>query len=228
MRVALLVCDHVREALVAEHGDYPLMFRRLLPELAIDDWYVCDGQFPDLNAYDAFVCTGSKYSVYDEVQWIKDLAQFTRQVYEAGKKFIGICFGHQMIAHALGGKVSPSDQGYLIGVHRFDVAGQLPWAKGPVRSYKVLMLCQDQVMLLPPAAQVWAGSPACPTGMFTVGTIFLGIQGHPEFTREYNQAVFESRPEKISPQKMEQARGSFADAPDAALLSGLIRDFLSK
>lgn len=78
MKTALLVCDHVLPDLVPEHGDYPMMFARLLPDLNMDSWYVCDGHFPDIRDYDVFVITGSKYSVYDDIPWIQDLKVFVR------------------------------------------------------------------------------------------------------------------------------------------------------
>lgn len=227
MKVALLICDHVREDLVKRHGDYPMMFRKLLPELALEDWYVCDGYFPDINDYDAFICTGSKYSVYEEIDWIIQLSKFTTQVYASGKRFVGVCFGHQMMAHALGGQVSKSDQGYLIGVHQFSVSEHISWSKHQKGSFNVLMLCQDQVIVLPPQSQVWASSEACPIGMFTVGSTFLGIQGHPEFTKAYNQAVFESRPDKISQEKVREAIDSFTNNPDTDFLSHLLTEFIN-
>lgn len=226
MKVALLVCDHVREDLVDSHGDYPLMFKRLLPEMPMDTWCVCDRQFPEISDYDAFICTGSKYSVYEELDWIADLSQFTRDVFQSGKKFVGSCFGHQMIAHALGGEVSKLAHGYLIGLHDFRLAQRIPWMSMDVNSYNVLMLCQDQVKELPPNSKVWASSSVCPVGMFTVGSNFLGIQGHPEFTTKYNQAVFESRPDKISQEKMEMAKSSFAKRPSTIYLSQLMMEFV--
>ncbi len=227
MKVALLVCDHVRDDLVAAHGDYPKMFQKLLPRLPMDSWFVCDGQFPDINDYDAFVCTGSKHSVYEKIEWIDDLSQFTRGVFRAGKKFVGSCFGHQMMAHALGGVVNKSAHGYLIGVHTFQISERLPWIEEDVSTFNVLMLCQDQVAELPSNSKVWASSSTCPIGIFTIGSNFLGIQGHPEFTKAYNQAVFERRPERISTEKMEAAKQSFASSPDTAFLSHLLTEFIN-
>lgn len=226
MKVALLVCDHVAAQFVDKHGDYPHMFDQLLPELKLEPWFVCDGQFPVVADYDAFVCTGSKASVYDDIPWIHQLKAFTKEVYDSGKKFVGVCFGHQMMGEALGGKVERAAVGYLIGVHKFNLLEKPVWMGEAPDSYHILMLCQDQVVKLPPNSAVLASSPECPVGMFTVGETFLGIQGHPEFTPDYNRDVFESRVERIGKDKVERAVESLKTAPDREELRRWILGFL--
>lgn len=226
MKMALLVCDHVAQAFAGEHGTYPDMFRRFLPDLAFHTWFVCDGVFPAISDYDAFVCTGSKFSVYDDLPWVRLLKSFTAEAFQAKKKFVGVCFGHQLIAEALGGKVEKAAAGYQIGLHQFTVRETAGWMKPEAHSYKLLMLCQDQVIKLPPDSRVLASSPGCPMGMFTTGDHFLAIQGHPEFTKAYNRAVFESRRSKMGEEKLAEAIESLAGEPDRELLSGWITRFL--
>src|SRR5215217_7450772 len=110
MKVGLLECDHVREELLHIAGDYRQMFPALFSQVA-PDWEfrfygVCNGHFPEsAGECDLYICTGSKFSVYDEEDWILRLKDFVKEIYESGKKYAGICFGHQMLAEALGGKV---------------------------------------------------------------------------------------------------------------------------
>jgi GMP synthase-like glutamine amidotransferase len=227
MKTALLVCDHVPDVLVAEHGTYPDMFRRIL-QIPFDSFYVCDGNFPVIENYDLFICTGSKYSVYDGFPWIYELIDLTRQVYQSGKTFVGVCYGHQVIAEALGGKVQRSEKGYLIGVHPFTILEEKPWMKPFEPEFSVLMLCQDQVVSLPENAELLASSESCKAGMFTAGNHFLGIQGHPEFTPEYNRALFESRLQNKDPEKVTRAVESLQQKTDSRKLAGYIHHFINR
>ncbi|MFT4738863.1 MAG: GMP synthase-like glutamine amidotransferase [Cyclobacteriaceae bacterium] len=225
MKIALLVCDHVKPELQA-YGDYPLMFKQLLPELPMDPWFVCDGDFPDVDQYDGFITTGSKSSVYEKLDWILKLQALTREIYSKQKKFVGVCFGHQLIAEALGGKVEKAAPGYLIGVHATKIDKKIPWLRDDHSSYNILMLCQDQVSQLPPNAIVYAGNHDCPIGMFSVGPHFMGVQGHPEFSNAYNEAVIKDRSDKIDGTRIADAIRSFEQEPDTNWLSNLIMQFL--
>jgi len=228
MNTALLVCDHVLPQFQNDHGTYPEMFNNLFPEIDLVSHFVCDGDFPNVEDYDAYVISGSKLSVYDDIPWIKELIEFTKSAHQSEKKILGVCFGHQMIAEALGGKVEKSDAGFLIGVHEFEILVQESWMVPYKSPFNMLMLCQDQVLKLPSNSRILAKSGSCPIAIFEVGDKVLGIQGHPEFTKEYNKAVFESRLGKIGQDKIDQAIASFANEPDSRLLQRHLTAFLSR
>lgn len=226
MKACLLICDHVAADLTPIHGAYPEMFRRMLPELEIDAYFVCDGLFPEVKDFDIFICSGSKYSVYDPEDWIYGLGSLINEIEDFNKKLVGICFGHQMIAHALGGRVEKSSNGWQLGVHTFEVLKEKSWMEPQQEEFNVLMLCQDQVTKLPPGAEVIAETPACPVGMFQVGSSILGIQGHPEYTKSYNRALYNSRADRIEAEKIAIADKSMSMNLDQQLIASWIMNFL--
>lgn len=197
MKVCLLVCDHVLPAFEPIDGNYPDMFQKLFSDLTLVPYYVCDGEFPAIDDYDYYLCTGSKFSVYEDIPWIKQMLDLIRNIVGSGKKFIGVCFGHQLIAQALNGEVTQSKMGWNIGVHEFMILSERLWMSPHQTHFNVLMLCQDQVSKMPKEAEILARSPTCPVGMFQIGNQFLGIQGHPEFSKIYNQALYTSRTDRI-------------------------------
>jgi GMP synthase-like glutamine amidotransferase len=122
MKIGILKTDAVRPEWVPTFGEYPDMFERVLklvdPDLEFEVWDIEEGEFPTtLDGIDGFIITGSKSSVYDDKPWIRSLEALVRELYEARKKVIGICFGHQLIAQALGGLVDKSPKGWGVGPH---------------------------------------------------------------------------------------------------------------
>ena len=112
MHIGILKTDAVRTEWVAEFGEYPDMFVRLVgdanPEATFSTWDVEEGVHPtqdDIDSVDGFIITGSKSSAYDDKQWIRDLEGLIQRLHAARKKMVGICFGHQIIAHAFGGRI---------------------------------------------------------------------------------------------------------------------------
>jgi len=210
MKVGLLECDHVREELLPIAGDYrqmfPALFIKTAPDWQFKFYDICNGHFPgSADECDVYICTGSKNSVYDKEEWILKLKDFVKQIYQSNKVFVGICFGHQMLGEALGGKVEKAPVGWCVGVHTFDLIQQESWMMPVQTKFNLLMMCQDQVVQLPPDAQLLAVTDDCPNAMFRVGNNMLGIQAHPEFSKEYDQALMELRVERIGEGKMKSA-----------------------
>lgn len=230
MKVGLLECDHVREDLLHIAGDYRQMFadlfNRYAPQLELVNFDVRNGEFPvSVDVCEAFVCTGSRFSAYDEHDWIQELKGFLRSLREAEKPFVGICFGHQMMAEALGGKVEKAQQGWGIGVHRLNVLKHENWMQPEQSSCGIQYTHADQVVRLPEDSFLLGESDHCPVAMFRVGETMLGIQGHPEFPAAYAEALVRGRTNLIGAGKVNAAQ--FHAPTDEAIITNWLTKFLN-
>ena len=215
VKLGLLVCDHVRPEFLHVSGDYPDMFRGLFaghPEVELVVYDVIGGELPSGPAEcDAWITTGSRFSVNDDEPWIRQLEQFVRDVAKADVPFVGVCFGHQLIAKALGGTVVKSDRGWGVGAKEVKVRDDL--GLGP--SYTVLTSHQDQIDSLPAGAEILGWNEHCPVSMLGVGETMIGIQGHPEFDPAYSKALMESRRGTLIPEAtVEEGMSSLEDDID--------------
>jgi GMP synthase-like glutamine amidotransferase len=233
MKLALLQCDHVAPKFRnITGGDYDDIFKAMFgmhaPSVTLQTFDVTKGVYPESpDDFAGFLTTGSKQSVYEDIPWVNQLKTYVQALYVREKKFVGICFGHQMIAHALGGSVAKSPNGWGIGVHLFDLYASPAWMQPPLTQIQLLMSCQDQVALLPDGSKVLAGNDFCPVGMYQVGDHFLGIQGHPEFTAVYAKALMEDRKDRIPAEAITQALATLSLIPQQKELVNWIVDFCS-
>lgn len=213
-----------------DHGDYPAMFVRLLSQaygdLTFGHYDVTAGEYPeDPHDCDGYVITGSRQSVYDEEPWIIALGRFVVHLYEAGVPTVGICFGHQLIAHVLGGLTARADVGWGVGIHRSQVYEHRDFMVPSAADVSLIVSHQDQVKALPRGATLLAGSDFCPNAMFECGSM-LGLQGHPEFDRRYSRDLMEMRQQVLGEDKYSAGVASLADALDSDLLARWIVRFI--
>ena len=237
IKIGLLECDHVRDEFRHIAGDYrnmfPSLFSPLAPEWEFVFYDVCNGHFPtSVDDCDAYLSTGSKCSVYDDEPWIHTLKAFVAELYVHQKIYVGVCFGHQLLAESLGGKVQKSSVGWCVGVHQFTVIesaeGSYPqWMQPFQQNVHLLMMCQDQVQVLPPDAHVLATAADCPVAMFQVGSRMLGVQAHPEFTVPYEEALMRSRVERIGEAKTQEGLESLSRPLDSVLVARWIVEFVA-
>ncbi|MBY6210231.1 GMP synthase [Microbulbifer agarilyticus] len=213
MKIGVLKTDDVRPQLVAEFGEYPEMFAALLKReddaLEFVTYEVQHGEYPaDIDEVDAYLITGSKTGVYDDQPWIAPLMEFVRELRRSEKPTLGICFGHQIIAHALGGEARKSEKGWGVGVHSYEVQETPAWMVEPQPRFSLLVSHQDQVVALPPETKVIASSDFCPYAMLQVGGHMLTMQAHPEFTKPYSKGLMELRKEVFGEDMVEKGKES--------------------
>jgi len=204
MKIGILQTGHVPDALQEAHGNFDAMFRTLLDGrgFTFQTWYVVDGELPERpDDADGWLITGSRHGVYESHDWIAPLEEFLRKTYAANVPIIGVCFGHQILAQALGGKVAKYDGGWSIGA--VDYPG----------GDRIMAMHQDQVLEPPDDAETIASTDFCAHAMLAYGDRALSIQPHPEFTAAFMDDLLTAR-EKVFPAGMtDEAKARLNDVP---------------
>jgi len=220
MHIGILKTDAVRPEWVDEFGEYPDMFERLVlaadPSATFSVWDVEEGVYPsdsDVDTVDGFIITGSKSSAYADKEWIRNLERLVQELHAKRKKMVGICFGHQVIARALGGTVAKSDKGWGVGVNVYNVSELPVQGDDEIRGggsgfLKLVASHQDQVTVLPPGARTLVSNDHCENAGFVIGEHVLTLQGHPEFSAEYSEAIMAFRHDMIGAERVAQGRAS--------------------
>ena len=233
MNIGLLLCDDVSSRFRHIAGGYQDMFDALLrphvPDLTLTPYDVRKGEVPaSPDAHDVYLCTGSRHSVYDKLDWIEALKAFVRDVHDNGKAFVGICFGHQVLAEALGGTVAKADTGWGIGVLDMDIVRPEPWMQPQQAHCRLQYMHGDQVRRLPPESTVLAVAPHCDVAMFKVRDTMLGIEGHPEFPAAYEKALLETRRDRIGAEAVDKALASLSTPTDHEIAGRWIANFIEQ
>jgi len=240
MHIGILRTDAVLEQFQPLHGDYPAMFKAVLgnphalpaalqgrsPRFSVFSAH--EGELPVPDQCDAYVITGSRHSVYDDLPWLPPLVGFLGAALAAERKVIGICFGHQLVAHFFGGETRPAPVGWCVGVHETRVVAAQPWMQ-PARShFGLLSSHRDQVVRLPAGAVPFAASARCPEAGFVIGEQVLTFQGHPEFTKPYAADLMRARAAVLGSELFAEGIASLAYETDATLIARWILNFIAE
>ena len=224
MKLAILETGRPPGDLGTRFGSYPAMMAQLLGDgFAAETFDVQAGALPDAGAHDAVIIMGSPAGVYDPLPWIAPLLQFIRAA--DSSKMVGICFGHQAMAQALGGDVVKSDKGWGTGLHRYTVVRNEPWLDGETE-IAIPASHQDQVIVQPPNTQVIVASDFTPfAGLAWTNRPAISFQFHPEFSRDFAKALIGARRDRIP---NPDAAIASLDAPsDTERVASWIRRFLA-
>ncbi len=209
------------------------MFSTLLHGVGAKFELVCyaahAGELPDrVDACDAWLISGSRAAVYEEHAWIAALMDFARAAFAADIAQVGICFGHQLLAHALGGRTEKAACGWGIGNPELKLQDCATALRGTATGLRLFMAHQDQVVALPPAATWLAEASHCSYAMFRVGERVLGLQPHPEFTAGFMRDLTLENALQLSPAQQAAALASHELPVDSARAARWIADFLAQ
>lgn len=233
MRVTIIETGRAPGRLGEVFPRYPDMFVSLLAaadaDLAFETVHLLDGAaLPDPASREAVLITGSPFGVYDSTPWMDPLRDFIRGAAGAGTPMVGVCFGHQIMADALGGEVRKSDRGWGVGRHLYDLVGRRDWMVDAGSALSLSVSHQDQVITPPQGAVTLARSAHTEHAMLAYEDFpAISLQGHPEFSDAFVTALYtERRGGSLSDAQVDGAIASLAGPEDNALVGRWIASFL--
>ncbi len=223
MKVGILQAGRTHPALAQDHGEYPEMFARLLEGngFEFEAWPVLDGEFPDApSCAEGWLITGSRFGTYEKLPWIAHLEAFIRRTCDEGVPLVGVCFGHQIVAQALGGHVEKFSGGWSVGRIEYDIETE----DAPL---SLLSWHQDQVVRLPPDAKVVGSSGSCRYAMLEYGRRALTLQPHPEFDPSFVSGLIDSvGPRILDADRLERTRAGLDGPLHNRRIARILADFL--
>lgn len=227
-RIAILETGAPPAPLCDRFGDYPSMLAKMLgPGFDVEVFDVQAGGLPVAADFDGAMITGSPAGVYDGDPWIGDLLDWIRDA-RGRTRLVGICFGHQAMAQALGGQVEKSGRGWGVGLHTYRVMSVEPWMGAGPPTIAIPVSHQDQVVTLPPEARVILRSDFTPYAGLAWEDTAVSFQCHPEFAPAYAAALVEARRgSRLSEDLADTAIASLEQPNNRALLGSSIARFLA-
>lgn len=231
MIIHLLITDWFKGLLPADtptHADlYKNLFAPVVPDAEYKVYAAMEGELPDLTNPEPglYVITGSQAGAYETDAWIGTLLQWIRDAKEAGIALSGVCFGAQAIGEALGGRVIKHPNGWGLGLRKSRVVSDRLRKYLPSDSLLLAVNHGDQVVELPPDAELLATSDFCTNDAFAIGDKILAFQGHPEFTIAYLEFFLTVGVKGQSPEFVEKVRESLKlGKPQGELIARMMVD----
>lgn len=223
MKIGILQTGRTPDELRAKHGDYDDLFKRMLGGRGFEfaTYPALDGVLPEsVNDADGWLITGSKFGAYEGHAWIAPLEDFLRRAYDAAVPIVGVCFGHQVLAQALGGKVEKYAGGWSVG------AADYVGIDG--RQDRILAWHQDQVTALPQGAEVIGVSDFCRYAMLSYGDRALSVQPHPEFTPEFFADLMRAKRDILPEHIASGAEARIGETLTSASFADMFEEFFKR
>ena len=206
MKIGILLVGRASDDLVEKYGTYAEMLIALINsekhDFKFKTFNILDSVFPENHLEcDGWIVTGSPHGVYEEHSWIPKVSDLINDIYRSKIPIFGVCFGHQLIAQALGGHVEKSIKGWGLGLHTYDINNKTDYM-GNLTEEVTLNIChQDQVLQVPEGATIYASSEFCENAGFYINDKVLTMQAHPEFLVDFIKALLNARREVTIPKE---------------------------
>ena len=234
MHLCILENDDLDPPLAQRYSRVAAMFERLFAQAGykgrIDTFSARHGQYPvSFATYDAVLLTGSRADSFSDEPWVVTLRDQVARLLQDQHKLLGVCFGHQLIAHCLGAPVQRAPRGWRVGRQAYDWLGALEHlglAPGQAAQVALLASHQDQVLALPPGATLLATQADCPVAAYALGDQVFCIQPHPEFTPEVSAFLLDKRRALMGEPLYEQSMGSLSEPHDGLALARFMIRFV--
>ncbi|MGF1721092.1 type 1 glutamine amidotransferase [Vibrio kyushuensis] len=185
------------------------MIRSYLPQAKFEYFDVKGGQFPEkLDEMVAWVITGSVHCANEELPWMLKLEALINELNQNKQCLIGICFGHQIIAKALGGSIEQYAGGWGVGLHEYQ------WKNDEHQTSFLPAFHQDQVVQAPKNAKVLLTSSFCKNAALLYDQNIFTCQFHPEFSNDFEQDLLSLFQESTIPVSVaDKAHRSLSERP---------------
>ena len=237
MRLCILENDDLDPPLAQRYSRVASMFEHLFAQAGyqgrIDTFSARHGQYPaSFAAYDAVLLTGSRADSFSDEPWVVALREQVARLLQDQHKLLGVCFGHQLIAHCLGAPVQRAPRGWRVGRQAYDWLGApehlglVPGQATQVAQVALLASHQDQVLALPPGATLLATQADCPVAAYALGDQVFCIQPHPEFTPEVSAFLLDKRRALLGEPLYAQSMGSLSEPHDGLALARFMIRFV--
>ena len=232
LKICILDNDNLDPAVADAYVSYGAMTEKMFAAAGVpwqfERFNTTRGEYPaSFDAYDAVLLTGSKADSFSDEPWVRTLRERTSELLKQRKKLLGICFGHQLIAHCLGAQVGRAPNGWGMGRMAYDWLGPAPLKPDAAdTTINLLASHQDQVLTLPPGATLLARSDFCPIAAYAIDDHVFCVQPHPEFVEAYSAYLLDKRRERVGEERYATARAELSLPHDGLEVARFMQRFV--